>query len=113
MRLDDGIRIKGAKGLCGRLGLGPPQIVHAVERLAVEVRLLDPVAIHQCDGADPGTGEIVQDRHAKPSRADDQDPGRAQPVLTGGADLRQRDLAGIAGHAHTLSQSRMRVSGSE
>ena len=73
-----------------------------IERLAMEVGLLDRVVIDDGEAADAGAGQILQHRTAEAAGADDQDRRGSEPRLAGGADFGQHDLAGVA-VAHGLA----------
>ena len=57
----------------GEGGLGLPDIGGAIERLALEVGQVDPVAVDDRQAADPGAGERGDGAGADPARADDGD----------------------------------------
>ena len=98
--LDDGIdrdrRVELQKGRARAVRLGLADVGHAVERLAMQVRLLDHVVIDDDQSADSCTGKILQYRTAEAARADDQHRRGRQTRLSRDADLAQHGLAGIA-----------------
>src|SRR3546814_9358722 len=65
--------------------------------LAVQIADFDPVVVDDRQRADAHRGEIGDRRTADTARADDRDMARLQLRLPRAAELRQHDLAGIAG----------------
>ena len=57
----------------------------------------DRVVIDDAERADPGRGEILDERRAEPAGADDQHPRRLQLLLPRPADIGEHDMAGVTG----------------
>jgi hypothetical protein len=98
------MRIEAQERGARRLGLRLADVRHAVERLAVQVRLLDRVVIDDRETADAGAREILQHRAAEAARADHQHRGGGETRLPRFADLGQHGLAGVAvGHGFLVA----------
>ncbi len=67
-----------------------------MQDLALQVREVDGVVVDHAQRADPGGGQIEQQRRAEPAGADHQHSGIEQFGLPLLADLRQDQVAGIA-----------------
>jgi hypothetical protein len=65
-----------------RLDRGFADIRRRVEHLALEIRHVDDVGVHQPDGADPGRGQIERGRRAQAPGPDQQDLGPQQLALS-------------------------------
>src|SRR5690606_14709040 len=65
--------------------------------LAVEVGGIDHVIVDDGDLADAGAGKIRKRRCAEAASADDEDAGVFEALLHGGCEVRQRELAAVAG----------------
>ncbi len=88
------------------------EVGHAIERLAVEVGLLDPVMVEHGQLADAGAGQRGQHGRAQAPGADHQHSGRGEPGLAGGTDLGQDRLAGVAvGHGASTASRHSRDAG--
>lgn len=79
--------------------------------MAVEIGLLDLVAIEDGDATDTGTGEILQDGRGEPTCPDDKHVAGGAAVLAGLSHLGQKHLARVTGHWHSLSHWWMRCPG--
>ena len=64
--------------------------------LALKVRELHPVVVHDADRAHPRRCEIEHERAAEPSRTDHQDSRRLEPRLSDAAHLLEEDVPGVA-----------------
>jgi hypothetical protein len=83
-------------GRLGRVGLAHPEPVHAVEHLALEVRLLDHVVVDDADGADPGRREVQRDGRPETAGTDEQHLRVEKLALALEPDLGDEDLPVIA-----------------
>lgn len=92
---DVGIGLAEARG--GGLKLWFSDGGVAVEELALEVGEIDRIRIHQPEAAAPCGGEVKGGGGVEPAGADEQDGCVFQPQLTGLADLRDVEVAGVAG----------------
>jgi hypothetical protein len=106
--LDRDLRVQRLQPGGGAVDLELAQRGGVVHHLALQVGQLDDVVVMQPDGADPGGGEIQQQRRAEAAGADHQHPRGQQLFLTLAADLGQQDVARIAldlgvGEAHGRS----------
>ncbi len=68
-----------------------------VDDLALQVRLVDDVEVHEADGADAGGGEVERERRAEAAGADAEDLRGLELLLALHADLGQDEVAGVAG----------------
>src|SRR5437868_14713531 len=64
--------------------------------LALQVRLVDAVVVHDPDRPDARGGEVERGRGAESAGADQQDARVEQLQLPGLADLRDQQVAGVA-----------------
>ncbi len=99
----DGVEIKGD------VGIGFPQtrgcgfrFRHAdgdvgVQKLALEVGGIDRIGIEHTQPPDTGGGEVKRGGRAESAHADQQDGGVFQAQLPSLADLRDQEVAGVAG----------------
>jgi len=83
--LDLGVEV--AQGASGRFHLGLAHPVGVVEDLALQVGDLDPVAVDQGDGADPGGGEVEGGGGPEAAGSDDGDLGGEQAAESGAAAI--------------------------
>ena len=93
-------------------GLGRADVGLAENRLAVKVALVHAVGIDQGDLPHARPDQILQHRRGQPPRTDHQQARSGQAVLSVRPKGGHGDLAGVAAHPQTLSQSRTRPSGS-
>ena len=77
-----------------RFRLGPADVGGGEGRLALEVGLVDRVAVDQRQPPDPGARQVLQRRAADPATADQNDMRLGERDLAGAADLGQDDMAG-------------------
>ena len=68
-----------------------------MHHLALQVGGVDDVVVDHPDGAHPGGGEVEQGRRPEATGTDDEHPRRAQPALPVEAEVRQEQVAGVAG----------------
>jgi len=98
------MRIESLKRGARRLRLELADVGHTVERLAMQVRLLDRVVIDDREPPDAGAGEILQNRAAEAARADHQHRRGGETRLPCRTDLGQHGLAGVAvGHGFLVA----------
>ena len=64
--------------------------------LPLQVGEIDHIKIHQPDPADAGGGEVHADRRPQAARADAQNAGALEFLLTGHPDLGKDQVAGVA-----------------
>jgi energy-coupling factor transport system ATP-binding protein len=76
----------------GRVDLAHAQPIHAVEHLALEVRLVDHVVVDEADRPHPGCGEVEGGRRAEPAGADEQHLRVEERALSLLADLGDEHL---------------------
>jgi hypothetical protein len=67
----------------------------AVNDLPLQVRQADMVIIDNADGADSGSGQILDQRRTEAAGPNHQDTCLFQPCLAGATDFRQNQMAGI------------------
>ena len=89
-----------------------------MDNLALEIRGIDVVEVHQPEMADPGRREIEGHRRAQPAAAHDQHPGLLQSLLAGEPNFGKDDVPavpnqfglrqGCGGHGVSPPQSRTR-----
>src|SRR5471030_2668035 len=107
LRLDRDPRIETQKCCPCRLRLRLADVGHAIERLAMEIALLDRIVIDNDHSPDTRPGKILQHRTAEPARTDHQHGGRSQARLSQDAHVAQHDLTGV-----TVAHAAARVSAS-
>ena len=83
-------------GDLGRVGLGMPHVGIGMEDLPLEVRIIDRVEVDDAHSADPCGGQIHGDRRTQTARPDAQHGGVADLALTGQADFRKDQMAGVS-----------------
>ena len=93
-RLD--IRVQPADPLLGRLDLGLAEGAGRVQHLALEIRRVDDVVVHEPEAPDSRGGQIEQSGGAEPARTDDEDARLEQAALAGEADLGDEHVAAVA-----------------
>src|ERR1700758_730856 len=64
--------------------------------LPLQIGEVNPVGIRDADRADPGGGEVEQQRRAKTTCANDEDPGGQKPDLPLLPDFIEDQVAGVA-----------------
>src|SRR5919106_1426307 len=89
------VRVEIVEPVTGRLDLGPADVVGIVKQLALEVRQLHLVEVHEPDGAHAGGGQVHRRRRAEPTGPDHQHAGLLQPALAVAPDPREDDVAGV------------------
>ena len=67
-----------------------------MDDLSVKVRDFDLIRIGDADEAHAGGGEVESDRRTQTARPDAQDGGVADLALTGQADFRKDQMAGVS-----------------
>ena len=77
--------------------LGMPMRGHRVQHLALQVRLVDDVGVHDRDRADARRGQVQAGRRAEAAGADQQHLRVEQLQLAGLADLGDQRVARVAG----------------
>ena len=98
MGVDGDVGVEAGDVAAGGLGLGQAfeGVGFVEEDLALEVGGLDEVAVDEGEGAYAGAGEQRCGGGSGGPAADDGDMGRGEPLLAGGADAGEEDLARIA-----------------
>ncbi len=91
------VRIERAQALGRQLRLGPADGIETVQRLPMQVRGFQPVAIDNADPADAGAGQVAEHRYAQAAGPDHQDARGTQLRLALRADFLQRLLARVVG----------------
>ena len=95
VRDDLDVRVQLANSPLGRLDLWLPERGRRMQHLALEVRLVDCVVVHDPESADPCGGEVERGRRAEPARTDDEHVRGEQPLLARDADLRDQDVPAV------------------
>jgi len=67
-----------------------------MEELALQVRKVDPVEIHDADFTDSGGGEVHRDGRSEPPGPDTEDTGRLEAALALDPDVRNGEVPGVA-----------------
>ncbi len=80
----------------GSLQLLDPDVLRAVDDLALQVGNVDHIGIDDADRADAGRGQVQAERRAQPARADQQHLGGLQLLLAGQRDLRHDQVPAVA-----------------
>src|ERR1051325_4431262 len=75
----------------------PPYQLCAVEHLAMQIRGVDAVEVHQADAADACRREVDRGRTAEASGADDENRRGFQLALSVVADLGEDEVPRVAG----------------
>ena len=86
--------------------LGRPTSDCAVEHLALQVGLVDPVELDQPQPADAGGGEIERQRRAQPAGADQQHPRALEPLLALDPHLGDDQVAAVAAQLGRAQRTR-------
>jgi hypothetical protein len=86
------VRVDVVDRLARRFGLAPPDVLRAMDDLAVEVGLVDHVVVDQPDRADTRRGEIHRQRRAQPAGPDQQHLRGLQPALPLHAHARHDEM---------------------
>ena len=110
--VDLAVGVQLPQGRGGGVYLGLADVIHAKQRLPVQVGQGHGVRIDQRQMSGTRPNQILQHRRGQPASADDKHTGGADGGLTCGADLGQDFLAAIAAHRVAASQARTRASGS-
>ena len=97
-RIDVDVRVDLGDRLLGGLGLGLAHVGDAVDDLALQVRLVDRVEVHDAERADAGRGQVEQRRRAEAARAHDEHLRVLQALLPGHADVGDDQVARVALH---------------
>jgi hypothetical protein len=95
-------RVHPSHRLGRRLGLQPADVGVRVDDLALQVARLDHVRVDDPEGPDAGRGEVEERRRPEATGADDEDPGRGQPLLPLPAHLREKHVARIPLHGRAV-----------
>jgi hypothetical protein len=85
------VRRGGLRLRSTRIGIGL-----VIERLALQIRQLDHVAVDQAQASDPGPRQQLRHRRAKGADADDRDAGGAEALLALRTDRGEAGLAGMS-----------------
>ena len=64
----------------------------------MQIRLLDDVVVDDADRSDPRRGQVEQGRRAETAGADHQHPRVLEPLLAVDAEVRDHEMAAVAGH---------------
>jgi hypothetical protein len=100
LRLDFDTRVDLGHALRSRHGLRQPlaRVCLREQRLALQIRLLDEVPIHDAQTPHAGARQRLDLRGAECPAADDEHARRAQPPLPLRADLLEENLSAVAFH---------------
>ena len=85
--------VEPGHGIRGGIDLGPADVGHPMDHLALQVGHGYDVVVDHADGPHPGGREVLQRGSAEPARADHQDACVLEPTLPLLAQLRQREVA--------------------
>ena len=96
VRDDPDLRIQRGEALASGLGLGAREGAGVEQHLALQVGQLDAIAVEQAERAAAGRRQVQRRRRAEAAGAHHQHPRRLEPLLAGGADLGERQVALIA-----------------
>ena len=69
-----------------------------VKNLPLKIGQVHHIAIDEADGADSGCGQIEGSRRAKASRADQENLGLGDLLLSLATDFRQKNMPAIPGY---------------
>ena len=94
--VDVGIEVEQPRAC--RIQLRRADIGGAVKHLPLQVRDVDVVEVDEPDASHARGGEIQRRGRAQPPRADDQHRAARELLLPFFAELRQREVAGVAVH---------------
>ena len=89
--------IQAREPLAPGLGLGARDAAAVEQHLALQVGELHAIAVQQSQRAATRGRQIQRGRRAEPADADHQHAGRLQFLLSGRADLGERQMALVAG----------------
>ncbi len=84
------------QALAGCRELRPAHVRGAVEHLAMEVRLVDHVEVHEPQGADPGGRQVEGERRAQAAGSHHQDARGLEPALPLRPHLGEDQVAAVA-----------------
>ena len=76
--------------------LDSPDVIAAIEDLALQVGEVDLVGVGDGELADAGGGEIKGGGAAEAARTDYKGMRRSQPLLAFNSDFREKDVAAVA-----------------
>ena len=93
---DADVRVERLDRPLRRLGLRVAQALGRVHDLALEIRLVDSIVVHDSERADARGCEVEGRGRAQPSGADQEDPRLEQPELSLLADLEDQQMAAVA-----------------
>ena len=91
------VRVDLGDRLLRRQRLGLAEVGHAVDHLALQVGLVDHVEVDDAEGAHAGGGQVEQSGRAEPAGPDDQHLRVLEPLLPGHPDVRDDQVAAVAG----------------
>src|SRR6202521_4541474 len=95
-RLHLDVRIQGAHRPSRAGDLRPVQSLHRVDDLSLKIGKPDMVMVGEPDRADARRCQVERDGGAQRAHADDQHARTQQTLLAFWADLREREVAGVA-----------------
>ncbi len=89
------VRIDASEGVPGRFGLGPADVPGAMKDLALEVREVHRVEIHQAKLANTRRRQVEGNRRAEAAGPDAEHAGRANFLLALEADFGQNEVTRV------------------
>lgn len=89
------VRVDAQHAVAGGFGLGPADVRLAVDDLALQVRLVDLVELHDAQRAHAGRGQVHERGGAEAARAHGQHLGVLQALLAVHPDVRDDQVAGV------------------
>src|SRR5499425_481298 len=95
-QLDDvRVRVEGLDGLRSRVHLGSAHTRRSVKDLALEIRYVHHVAVHEADGAHACRGQVECGRRSEAARSDKEHLGAEELALALLAHLREEEMAAV------------------
>src|SRR3989475_1685183 len=95
VRLHVDVRVDLRDSLFRDVDLLPPDVIRAVQHLALEVRLVDHVEVDEPETADAGGAQVLRERDSEPARANDQSGRLLEPQLPRHPDFGEDQVARV------------------
>src|SRR5215204_5095210 len=111
VRLDLHVRVDVVEAVARRLDLRPPDVLCAVDDLALEVRGVHHVEVHDAERADAGRRQIHPRRRAQAPRPDHQHARGFELALTLDADLGHDEVTTVTRYLVVRERGERRRSG--
>src|SRR5215831_1402624 len=95
-QLDDvRVRVEGLDGLSSRVHLGPAHARRGVKDLALEIRYVQHVSVHEADGAHACRRQVERGRRSEAARSDEEHLGAEELALPLLAHLCEEEMAAV------------------